>query len=188
MRYTAVLDANVLYPAPLRDLLMRLAITDIFAARWSERIHDEWIRNLLKNRPDLTIEQLTHTRNLMNEHVRDCLVCDYESLEAGLTLPDVDDRHVLAAAIKSGAQAIVTFNLKDFPANELAKYGIEAISPDEFIYHQFDLNPALVCQVVKRHRASLKKPPKTIADYLDTLESCGLVITADILRGYAENL
>ncbi len=188
MRFIAVLDANVLYPAPLRDLLMRLAVADVFAARWSERIHDEWIRNVLKNRPDLTIEQLTKTKELMNSHIRDCLVSDHESLETGLTLPDVDDRHVLAAAIKANAQAIVTFNLKDFPESELDKYGVEAIHPDVFIQHQIDLNPGLVCQVVKRHRAALKKPPKTIADYLDTLETCGLVVTADILRGFAENL
>jgi len=188
MRFIAVLDANVLYPAPLRDLLMRLALADVFAARWSERIHDEWIRNVLKNRPDLTIEQLTKTKELMNSHIRDCLVLGHESLEAGLTLPDVDDRHVLAAAIKSNAQAIVTFNLKDFPESELDKYGVEAIHPDVFIQHQIDLNPGLVCQVVKHHRQALKNPPKTIADYLNTLETCGLVVTVDILRGFAENL
>ena len=188
MRFIAVLDANVLYPAPLRDLLLRLAVADVFAARWSERIHDEWIRNLLKNRKDLTLKQLTKTKNLMDSHVRDCLVYDYEPLEEGLNLPDVDDKHVLAAAIKSNAQAIVTFNLKDFPEKELDKYGVEAIHPDLFIQHQIDLNPGLVCQVVKLHRASLKKPPKTISDYLNTLESCGLVVTADILRGYAQNL
>jgi predicted nucleic acid-binding protein len=188
MPFIAVLDANVLYPAPLRDLLMRLAVADVFAARWSERIHDEWIRNVLKNREDLTLEQLTKTKNLMDSHVRDCLVYDYELLEQGLELPDEDDRHVLAAAIKSNAQAIVTFNLKDFPEEELDKYGVEAIHPDIFIQHQIDLNPGLVCQVVKLHRAALKNPPKTIADYLNTIESCGLVVTADILRGFSENL
>ena len=154
----------------LHCLIMRLAVSDIFAARWSNRIHDEWIRNVLKNRPDLTIEQLSHTRDLMNSHVRDCLVEDYQALEAGLTLPDPDDRHVLAAAIKCNADAIVTFNLKDFPSSWLNKYGVEAIDLDSFLCYQFDLNPALVCHVVKRHRAALKKPPKSIAEYLDTLE------------------
>ena len=188
MRFIAVLDANVLYPAPLRDLLMRLAVADVFAARWSERIHDEWIRNVLKNREDLTIEQLTKTKELMDSHVRDCLVTDFEPLESGLELPDIDDRHILAAAIKSNAQAIVTFNLKDFPEQELDKYGVEAIHPDTFVQNQIELNPGLVCQVVKMHRKALKNPPKTITEYLSTLESCGLVVTADILRGYAQNL
>ncbi|MCV2886465.1 PIN domain-containing protein [Aestuariibacter sp. AA17] len=103
MRFTALLDANILYPAPLRDLFMRLAVSDIFAARWTERIHDEWMRNVLTNRQDLTREQLERTKFLMNSHVRDCLVEDFEQLEAGLQLPDKDDRHVLAAAIKRNA-------------------------------------------------------------------------------------
>lgn len=188
MKYRVIFDANVLYPAPLRDLLMRLAVTDIFAARWSNRIHDEWIRNLLKNRPDLTVQQLEHTKSLMNFSVRDCLVEDYEQYETLFNLPDKNDHHVLAAAIKCNAQAIVTFNLKDFPESELSKFEIEAISPDEFICHQLDLNLGLVCRVIKIHRESLKRPPKSIAEYLDTLDSCGLVISADILRGFAENL
>lgn len=188
LRFIALLDANVLYPAPLRDLLLRLAIADVFAARWTERIHEEWIRNLLKNRTDLTSEQLQRTRYLMNSNVRDCLVETYEALESRLVLPDEDDKHVLAAAIKCNAQAIVTFNLKDFPADELSKYDVEAIHPDVFIQNQIDLNVGLVCKVVKKHRHSLKKPPKSISDYLDTLESCGLVVSADILGQYAENL
>lgn len=73
-------DACVLYPAPLRDLLMHLALTDLFRARWTDQIHDEWIRNLLENRPDLNFAQLTRTKELMNSHVRDCLVKDYERL------------------------------------------------------------------------------------------------------------
>ena len=88
MKFTAVLDANVLYPAPLRDLLMRLAVADVFAAKWSERIHEEWIRNLLLKRTDLTRDRLEKIRNLMNSHVRDCLVYDYENLESSLSLPD----------------------------------------------------------------------------------------------------
>ncbi|WP_395338338.1 PIN domain-containing protein [Ningiella sp. W23] len=188
MRFIALLDANVLYPAPLRDLLLRLAVADVFAARWTERIHNEWIRNVLKNRNDILPEQLERTRTLMNANVRDCLVFDYEELESSLSLPDTDDRHVLAAAIQCGAQAIVTFNLRDFPSDELDKYGIEAIHPDTFVQNQLDLHSGLVCHVVKTHRLSLKKPPKSIGDYLSTLESQGLVVSADHLRGYAENL
>ena len=90
--FTALYDACVLYPAPLRDLLMQLALTDLFRARWTDQIHDEWIRNLLKNRSDLTLEQLTQTKNLMNSHVRDCLVADYEGLIPSINLPDADDR------------------------------------------------------------------------------------------------
>src|ERR1035437_3804649 len=126
-RFTVVFDANVLYPAPLRDLLMRLATTDLFRARWTERIHDEWMRNLLKNRLDIQPAQLLRTRQLMDMNCHDCLVTGYEVLIDQLQLPDNDDRHVLAAAIRCGADAIITRNLKDFPDAELSKYGIEAI-------------------------------------------------------------
>jgi len=94
---------------------MHLALTDLFRAKWTDAIHEEWIRNLLKDRPDLTREQLERTRRLMDAHTRDSIVTDYEDLIPALSLPDSDDRHVLAAAIRSGADVIVTFNLADFP-------------------------------------------------------------------------
>lgn len=124
--YTAVYDANVLYPAPLRDFLMRLALTGAYRARWSAQIHDEWKRNLLVKRPDLTVDQVNRTSALMDRAIPDALVTDYESIVAQLDLPDADDRHVLAAAIKCNASAIVTFNLKDFPQAALDSWGIEA--------------------------------------------------------------
>jgi predicted nucleic acid-binding protein len=120
VRNLAVLDdACILYPAPLRDLLMQLAVSHLFSAKWTNEIHEEWMRNLLENRPDLRREQLERTRNLMNAHVQDCLVTGYEELIPVLTLPDPKDRHMLAAAIRSGSNVIVTFNLKHFPENEL---------------------------------------------------------------------
>ena len=114
MRYTVIFDACVLYPAPLRDILLRLATTGLFTAKWTDQIHDEWIRNAVKKRPELK-DKLPRTRELMNRAVPDSLVTGYEFLIESLELPDSNDRHVLAAAIRSGAQAIVTFNLKDFP-------------------------------------------------------------------------
>lgn len=114
-RRTVVYDACVLYPAPLRDLLMLLALADLVHARWSSRIHEEWMRGVLAARPDLRREQLERTRDLMDAYVRDGLVTGYEFLIPDLILPDPEDRHVLAAAIHSAADAIVTFNLDDFP-------------------------------------------------------------------------
>ena len=185
MRFVVVLDACTLYPAPLRDLLLRLATTGLFAAKWTEEIHDEWTRNLIKNRPELE-EQLKRTRALMDKAVPDCLVTNYESLICGLALPDEDDRHVLAAAIKSGSQIIVTFNLKDFPEKTLNIYDIEAMHPDVFIEHQLNLHQGLVISAIKQHRASLKNPPKTAEEYLETLSAQGLVVTADLLREYID--
>jgi predicted nucleic acid-binding protein len=128
MAFTALYDACVLYPAPLRDLLMQLALSGRFRAKWTNAIHDEWIRSLLRERPDLKPEQLERTRTLMNAHVRDCLVGNYESLISSLSLPDPDDRHVLAAAIRARADVIVTFNLKDFPAEALEKRKVRGVA------------------------------------------------------------
>lgn len=179
---TVVYDACVLYPAPLRDFLMWLALTDLFKARWTSQIHDEWIRNVLQNRPDLTLQQLTKTRNLMDRNVRDCLVTGYERLIEGLELPDLDDRHVLAAAIRCHADLIVTFNLKDFPSQCLEPYEVEAQHPDEFITYLIDSNPIAVCAAATKHRSMLKKPPKSREQYLDTLLKQGLPKSSAKLR------
>jgi predicted nucleic acid-binding protein len=183
--YTALYDANVLYPAPLRDLLMRLAMEDIFRARWTDQIHDEWIRNVLRDRSDLTHAQLLRTRKLMDRHVRDALVIGYDDLIPGLKLPDPDDRHVLAAAIKSRADVIVTFNLEDFPARTLATYGLEAMHPDDFIVDQFDLYEAAICRAVRKQRAALKNPPQDVNQLLDTFVRQRLPQTVERLRPHA---
>ncbi len=185
MRYTVVLDACVLYPAPLRDLLLRLSITGLFSAKWTDQIHDEWIKNLLETRPELK-NKLPRTRELMDQAVPDSLVTGYESLIGSLELPDANDRHVLAAAIRAGAQAIITFNLKDFPGDALTQYGIEAMHPDAFIEHQLDLREGEVIATAKQHRASLKNPPKTADEYIETMAAQGLAISADRLREFID--
>lgn len=181
-------DACALYPAPLRDLLMRLALANLFQARWTNEIHDEWTRNVAANRPDLSMESLVRCRRLMNEHVPDSLVEGYESLIPSLSLPDPDDRHVLAAAIHGGAGLIVTFNLRDFPASVLAGHSIEATHPDAFISRLWDEFPDAVMDAARRQRASLKNPPKTAAELLTTLEQCGLAETVARLRTRADIL
>ena len=147
---TALYDACVLYPAPLRDLLVRLAGTGLFRARWTQAIHEEWIRNLLADRADLTRERLERTRDLMNTHIFDCLVTDYEDIIPSIKIPDEDDRHVVAAAIRGGADIIVTFNLKDFPASVLLQYSIEAQHPDVFVQRLLDLNETVVCAAIRK--------------------------------------
>ena len=181
-------DACVLYPAPLRDLLMRLALTDLFQARWTDRIHDEWTRNVLGNRPDITPESLARCRRLMDEHVPGCLVTGYEALISTLTIPDPDDRHVLAAAIHGGAGYIVTFNLDDFPASILEQFHTEAVHPDEFIVRLWDESSAAVLGAVRRQRAGLTRPAKTAAEYLATLEQCRLPDTVARLRPHADEI
>ena len=184
--FIVLFDACVLYPAPLRDLLMRLSLTDLFRAKWTNEIHDEWIRNLLAKRSDLTMEKLERTRKLMNSNALDCLVDNYEAIISTVSLPDKNDRHVLAAAIKSGADTIVTMNLKDFPSEVLKPYEIEAQHPDDFIRNLIDFELATVLSAIKKCRKSLKNPPKTTKEYLTILEKQSLPATVLLLREYEE--
>lgn len=156
----------------------------LFFIRRHCEIHEEWIRAVLQNRPDLTHAQLERTRDLMNAHARDALVTDFEQLIDILELPDPDDRHVLAAAIKGRADRIVTANLKDFPADLLDRWGIEAQHPDEFLTHQFHLSQAVFLQAVKTVRLRLKNPPKSVEDYLDTLRAQGLLATVKAIEPF----
>lgn len=181
----AVYDANILYPAPLRDLFIRLAQAGLVQARWTATIHDEWIRSVLRDRPDLTAERLARTRSLMDEAVRDSLVTGYEDLIDSLLLPDPDDRHVLAAAIRCDAEVIVTYNLVDFPAESLAIYDMEAIHPDDFLINLIDLAPGAVCAAVKRQREGLRNPTKTVDELLSTLECQGLTQSIARLRSFS---
>lgn len=186
--FVAVFDACVLYPAPVRDLLLRLSVTGLFRARWTDRIHDEWIEAVLRNRTDLQREQLDRTRQLMDDAVPDCLVTGYEGIEDTLQLPDPDDRHVLAAAIKCAAGTVVTYNLKDFPEEVLAPFGLSAQHPDEFIEHAYDLGPVLVCKAVRDAREALKSPPKTPEELLDIYQGLGLATTVAALRSHIDTI
>jgi predicted nucleic acid-binding protein len=187
-RPTVLLDACVLYPAPIRDLPMHLAVADVFRARWTDQIHDEWTRGVLKNRPDITPAQVNRTRRVMDKHVEDSLVLGYESLIPTLSLPDPNDRHVLAAAIRSKASVLLTFNLKHFPRARLAPYGIEAQHPDLFLCSQLTLAEASFCSAARQQRQSLRNPPKSPMDFVDILERHGLPQTASRLRSFVHRL
>lgn len=182
MAFVVVYDACVLYPAPVRDLLLRIASTGIVRARWSEAILDEVFRNLAEQRPDLRTDALERTRSLMIKSVPDCLITGYEHLIAGLDLPDPDDGHVLAAAIRANAQAIVTYNLRDFPDHILARYDIEAKHPDEFVLDSLDLAPGAVVRCVTAQADALRRPPVLLPDLLDTLRRAELVRSIARLR------
>lgn len=182
MAFVVVYDACVLYPAPLRDLLLRIALSGLVRARWTGQILDECFSNLAANRPDLSQEALNRTRELMCSAVPDCLVTNYETLANGVPLPDEGDRHVLAAAIRCGAQAIVTFNLKDFPTEPLAAFGIEPKHPDDFVMDAIGLKPGVVLQVITHQADSLKSPPVGVGQLLNTLRDAGLEQSVARLR------
>ncbi len=180
-RYTAILDANVLYPQLVRDTLLSLAVERLYHARWSATIHDEWTRNLAKDRPELAA-RLPQVVQLMNASVPDCLVTQYEKLATAIELPDPNDRHVVAAAIAGHADAIVTFNTKDFPAAVLQPYGIEVQHPDEFLMNQLQLQKIPALSAIKKMRARWTNPTRSAQDLITAFEIRGLPMTADLLR------
>ena len=175
----AFLDASVLYPAPLRDLLLELAVSDLYRARWSTRVHDEWTRALLRSRPDITAVRLERTRRLMDTQVRDVLVTGFEDLVPSLELPDPGDRHVLAAAIRAEADIIVTASLKDFPASSLAPHGLKAEHPDAFLARLCGRWPVRFIEALHRVRCRLRHPPLSRDEHLRALRRSGLRATVE---------
>jgi predicted nucleic acid-binding protein len=182
MAFVVVLDACVLHPPSLRDLFVRIAQTDLVRARWTDRILDECFRSIRARHPELDPARLERTRTLMNGAVRDALVTGYEPLEQAMSLPDPDDRHVLAAAVKTGAQAIVTFNLSDFPADALTPWSVTATRPDEFVVDLLDIDGERVLEVVRAQAAALRSPPRSVHELLEKLEQNGLPRAVAALR------
>lgn len=175
----ALLDANVLYPASLRDVLLELAFAGFYQARWSAEIDEEWKRNLLAARPELA-ERIERTQAVMRRAIPDALVTGYASQIPNLVLPDANDRHVLAAAIAAEAEIIVTFNMRDFPAAALAPHGLVAQHPDEFLQGFIATMPTQFVAVVRRCVGRLRHPPVSASSYLTIMSRLGLTETAKL--------
>ena len=186
--FTALLDANILYPAPMRDIFLQLAPDDVYRAKWTADIHREWIGALIRNEPHRDRASLERTRGLVDQATRDCLVTGYQTLISGLDLPDPDDRHVLAAAIVGRCDVIVTCNLRDFPEDAVAPYGIAVLHPDNFLSDHLDLMPGPFCDAARKIRERLVAPPISVQDYLAILDGLGLVATAAELTRFSERL
>jgi predicted nucleic acid-binding protein len=180
----ALLDANVLYPAPVRDLLLSLAEDNLFKPFWSKEIQQEWRTNLLKNRPDLDLRRIDRTILLMNQAFPDSSVEGYEDRIEDLFLQDPDDRHVLAAALMANVDYLITANLKDFQTPTLQIEKIKVIHPDSFVCQLFSQNPDAVFISFEKLVLRLKYPPQSNTDVLNTLEKCGLVKSVRILGAY----
>lgn len=182
-KFTVLYDSCVLYPFTLRTLLIELAMTGLFQAKWSERIHEEWTSKLAEKNPKCTPGSLKKLVTNMNAAVPDCLVDGYQSLIPACDLPDPGDNHVLAAALRCGAQAIITENLNDFPNAYLQKYDIEALDPDTFVSLQFELSAPTVLAAVRNSRLWLNPTPNPL-DYADRLRRKGLRKTTALLEDY----
>lgn len=173
-KYSVLLDACVLYPAPIRDLLLSMAAMELFRPKWSEMIQDEWQRNLLSNRPDLKPEQLKQAEDAMNMAFPDANVEGFKSLISTVELPDADDRHVVAAAIEGGADLILSFNIKDFPLEVLSKYALKLQTPDDFILKFVGSHPQMVCKAFLTMKNRLKNPKMSTKEMLISLKKSGL--------------
>lgn len=185
MSQVVVYDANVLYPSTLRDVLIRVGLARLVRPKWTDRILDEVFRNLETNRPDLDPTRLNRTRRLMNEAIRDVMVTDYEHLIDQIELPDPDDRHVLAAATHTGAQVIVTHNLRDFPDRALEPWGIEAQHPDVFLTRLHESHPDTLGRIMTAI-ARAWAGDATASDVLDRL-AIDAPHTARLARQTLEN-
>lgn len=186
-RFTAVLDACVLYPVCTADALISMAVAGLYAAKWTERIEDEWIRNLQRDRPELE-GKLQRRRDLMRVAIPDWNVpadaCN--AVSQGLVLPDRGDVHVLAAAIAGHADCIVTANLRDFPSENLSVHGLCVIHPDDFLIAQFDLDPITALAALKEMRSRSKNPPLAPDEFAAAFERNGLALMSDRLREASE--
>ena len=188
MSAAAFLDASVLYPATLRSVLMYLAAADVFRALWSDAVSKEWMAALARDRPDLSASAIARVRALMEAHVEHAVVSGYEELIPTLTLPDPEDRHVLAAAIHGGAEIIVTANLRHFPREALEPYKIVAQEPDAFVHSLLEADPESAVAAFAADRARLRHPAMDPDQYIASLERAGLTMTAAALRTFIETL
>ena len=151
----AVFDACILYPFHLRNIVVQAAVDRLVEARWTDEIHDEWIRSLAADAPTIPFERLQATRRLMDNALPGATVSGYEDLIAMVSLPDPDDRHVVAAAIAAGASIILTWNLRDFPATALKKYQLRRQTPDAFLAGLYDEAPDLTVGSLANARHNL---------------------------------
>jgi predicted nucleic acid-binding protein len=161
---------------------LHLASTGLYKPKWTDKIHEEWIRSLLENRTDLKEKSLRSAQTAMNNAFPDANITHYESLINRLILPDEDDRHVLAAAIKDKVDVIVTSNVKDFPTAVIKEFGIEIQHPDEFIVNLIQSDQSKVIAAFTNQVNNLKNPPKTKQQVLETLTNAGLGKSTALLK------
>ncbi|PZA10991.1 PIN domain-containing protein [Rhodopseudomonas palustris] len=192
-RYTAFIDACSLAGALKRNLLLTLAEGEFFRLRWSSRVLNETekaISKILLNKGVTdAADRAARARGFMEEAFEEACVHDYDDfLYACKSLPDANDAHVLAAALKTQAATIVTDNLKDFPETILTPLNIEARSTDAFIADTISLDLGRAVAVIRNMRLRLKRPEKTPQILLLDMEAEGLTETVDVLRAHVRSL
>jgi predicted nucleic acid-binding protein len=182
VRFTAVLDTNVVYPVIIRDILLWFGHYDLYTPKWSEHIFEEWKKVMLQK--GVTEVEAENRINKVNLAFPDALVQNYKGLIDKLELPDADDRHVLAAAIKVNANLIVTNNIKDFPEEYLQSFGLNAKTADDFLTDIIDLNQEQAIAAFKEMVLNKKNPKMDELEVLNHLRKVGLVDTANYLHAF----
>jgi predicted nucleic acid-binding protein len=183
----AVFDACILYPFHLRNIVVQAATDHLVAARWTDEIHDEWVRNLAGARA-IPMAKLQRLRQFMNETLPAAMVTGYEEHVAAVNLPDPDDRHVVAAGIAAGAALILTWNVRHFPAKELKKFGLTRETPDAFLSGLYDKVPELVIGSLAKARRNLTKTDVSASDFIDILDRQRLVQLGMRAQGHLSDL
>ncbi|WCM27339.1 PIN domain-containing protein [Sphingomonas sp. QA11] len=184
----AIYDACILYPFHLRNIVVQAAVDGLVDARWTEAIHDEWMRSLLANAPDLPAAHLQATKGLMNLAVPEATVTGYERHIQIVNLPDPDDRHVAAAAIEAGAPIIVTWNLRDFPLAELRKHGLVRQSPDALLVNLYEQIPEMLVASLANARRNLSRSRISGSDFIGILRGQKLVKLAAQIEKHLDDL
>ena len=177
--YGGLLDACVLVPMVLADTLLRVAERGLYRPLWSAAVLDETRAAVVRVHPGIDRDLVERRLRMMNEAFEDALVTGWEPLLVGVTLPDPDDRHVVAAAVCGGAQTIVTTNLTDFPEDVLSSLDLVATHPDDFLLDQLDLAPPIVLDVIREQAACMKRPPLSVPDVVARLARAGVPSFAD---------
>ena len=162
MAFTALLDANVLYPIYLCNVLLRLSAAELYQVRWSADILQEALGSLKTNHPPDKHPSLERRFAAMEKQFPEAMVTRHENLIQVMT-NHVGDRHVLAAAIRGRADVIVTSNVKHFPYASREAYDIDVQEPDNFLCHQYDVrDPEYLMGVLEHWASRLRKPPLTV--------------------------
>jgi hypothetical protein len=184
----AVFDACILYPFHLRNVVVQAAVDRLIGGRWTDEIHDEWMRNLAASASAPPIERLRRTARLLNDALPTAMVSGYEHLVPMVSLPDVNDRHVVAAAIAARASVILTWNLRHFPANELNKFGLRRETPDVFLSDLYDRVPDLTIGSLANARRNLTRTRVTALGFIDILNNQKLIRLAKRLQRHIADL
>lgn len=185
--FVVILDANVLFPFRVRDVLLTFAHEGLFRARFTEQILDEWTENLIELKPSLK-DSIHSQVDIIRRKFDECFVTGHMPLIEGLEMPDENDRHVLAAAIRCSAQVIVTENRRDFPKDLLDEYDVEALGADEMLANTYELFPAEAARALGKVRRRYKNPPMNVSEFLLDLTRVGLPKLAAIARRDIETL